>query len=368
MTDVLGMAVIEGMPDGLLGLATALVGIPSVSHAEVLLADAVVDALRRCPWLDVERVGDNVIARTDLGRSHRVVLAGHLDTVPAAEGNDVPRIEGTTLYGVGAADMKGGLAVFLHLAAGIPDPAVDVTWVFYVGEEVAQEHNGLRHLWRDRPDLLVGDAAILGEPTGGHVEAGCQGALRIRLSLVGSRAHTARPHVGRNAIHRLAPLLAAVASFEVRRPVLDGCEYAEQLQVVSVEGGVAGNVVPDHAAIVLNHRFAPDRSAKEAEAAVRDLLDPWIEADDRWELIEAATAAPPSLDHPLLSGLVDASGEAPRAKVGWTDVASFWEHGIPAANFGPGDPLCAHTPGEHVDASQLTRVADVLSGLLQGAH
>ncbi len=364
MTDGAGPASAGGMPDGLLGLATALVGIPSVSHAEGQLADAVEAALRLCPWLDVERVGDNVVGRTTLGRAHRVVLAGHLDTVPAVDGNDVPRVEGTTLHGVGAADMKGGLAVFLHLAGRLAEPSVDVTWCFYAGEEVAQEHNGLRRLWRERPDLLAADAAILGEPTAGLVEAGCQGALRIRLSLAGRRAHTARPHAGRNAIHRLAPILDAVAGFEVRRPVLDGCEYAEQLQVVAVEGGVAGNVVPDHASVVLNHRFAPDRTEHQAESAVRELLAPWIEPGDRWELVEAAPGAPPSLDHPLLSGLVTSSGQAPRAKVGWTDVATFWEHGIPAANFGPGDPLLAHTPGEHVDAAELDRAAAVLEGLL----
>ena len=354
------------MPDGLLGLATALVGIPSVSHHERPLADAVQAALELCPWLDVDRVGDNVVARTQLGRERRVLLAGHLDTVPPAGGNDEPRLDGTTLYGLGSVDMKGGLAVFLHLAGTLREPAVDVTWCFYVGEEVAKEFNGLGHLWTVRPDLLAADAAILGEPTGGLVEAGCQGTLRIRVRLAGRRAHTARPFVGRNAIHRLAPILTAVASFEVRRPVIDGCEYAEQLQAVSVEGGVANNVVPDHATVVLNHRFAPDRSVEQAESAVRELLAPHLEPGDHWELVEAAAGAPPSLDHPVLGALVAATGAAPRAKVGWTDAASFWAHGVPAANFGPGDPLLSHTPGEHVSEDELVPVATALDRLLRG--
>jgi succinyl-diaminopimelate desuccinylase len=356
----------EGMPDGLLGLATALVGIPSGSHYERAMADAVQAALELCPWLEVERVGDNVVARTQLDRERRVLLAGHLDTVPPAEGNDEPRVEGTTLFGLGAADMKGGLAVFLHLAGTLREPVTDVTWCFYAGEEVAREFNGLHHVWEVRPDLLVADVAILGEPTGGLVEAGCQGTLRVRVRLAGQRAHTARPYAGRNAIHRLGPVLAAVAGFEVRRPVIDGCEYAEQLQVVSVEGGVAGNVVPDEAVVVVNHRFAPDRTVEQAESVVRELLAPHLEPGDHWELVDASAGAPPSLDHPVLASLVEATGVPPVAKVGWTDVASFWAHGIPAANFGPADPLLAHTPGEHVSEQELQDAARVLDTLLRG--
>jgi len=354
----------EAAPGRMLGLATALVAIPSLSHHEELLADAVETALHLCPWLSVERIGHNVVARTELGRRQRLIVAGHLDTVPPSGGNDEPRVEGDVLFGLGAADMKGGLATFLHLAGSIPDPTVDVTWCFYACEEVEQRHNGLRHLWEVRPDLLAGDAAILGEPTGGLVEAGCQGTLRIRLVLAGARAHTARPFAGRNAIHRLAPLLTAIAAYEGRRPVLDGCEYAEQLQVVSVEGGVAANVVPDEATVVLNHRFAPDRDAGEAEAALHALLDPHLEPGDTWERVDASAGAPPALDHPLLGALVAATGAAPRAKVGWTDVATFWAHGIPAANFGPADPLLAHTSGEHVSAGELEAAAAVLDTLL----
>jgi|HubBroStandDraft_6_1064221.scaffolds.fasta_scaffold19466_3 succinyl-diaminopimelate desuccinylase len=358
----------EGMPDGLFGLATALVAVPSVSHQEEQMADAVEAALDLCPWLTVDRVGNNVVARTDLDRSSRVLLAGHLDTVPPVAGNEEPRIVGDTLYGVGAADMKGGLAVFLHLAGALPEPAVDVTWCFYVCEEVHHRFNGLRHLWEYRPELLEADAAILGEPTGGVVEAGCQGTLRVRIGLEGARAHTARPSAGRNAIHRLAPVLAALATYESRRTLLDGCEYVEQLQAVEVTGGVAGNVVPDEASVVVNHRFAPDRTVEQAEASVRDTLGLHLEPGDKWELVEFAAGAPPALDHPLLAGLVDATGSPPRAKLGWTDAASLWAHGIPAANFGPGDPSLAHTPGEHVTAGDLAQAAGVLERFLRAGR
>jgi succinyl-diaminopimelate desuccinylase len=349
-------------PD-LLDLAASLVAIPSESRSEAAIADAVEAALRLCPWLAVERIGDNVVARTSLGRSKRLMLAGHLDTVPAA-GNEVPVVEDGVLRGLGAADMKGGLAVFLHVAGAIPEPTVDVTWCFYACEEIAQQFSGLGRLWEECPDLLQADAAILGEPTGGLVEAGCQGTLRITITMGGSRAHTARPFMGRNAIHRLAPVLQAVHEYQGRRPVLDGCEYAEQLQVVHVEGGVAGNVVPDRASVTINHRFAPDRKSDEAVEAIRDLLSPWLEEDDSWVVTDVQPGAPPGLDHSLLAALVEASGTPPRAKVGWTDVASFWAHGVPAANFGPGDPLLAHTPGEFVGRDELEHAAAVLASLL----
>jgi len=342
-----------------------LMAVPSLSRQEAALADVVEKALDACPGLAVARVGDNVVARTDLGRAHRLVLAGHLDTVPP-NANEQPRLDGDTLWGVGASDMKGGLAVMLDLATAVSDPNIDLTWCFYAREEIGREDSGLVELWTERPDLLEGDAAVLGEPTSGLVEAGCQGTLRVRITLRGVRAHTARPFTGRNAIHRLAALLQRVVDWPGREVVLDGCTYAEQLQVVAVEGGVAGNVVPDHAEIALNHRYAPDRRRVEAEAFLHELLDPTLELDagDTWEVLDAGDGAPPLLGHPLLTSLVERSGAPPKAKVGWTDVASFWEHGVPAANFGPGDPLLAHHPDERVTRAALEQTREVLAGLL----
>src|SRR5437763_75604 len=265
-------------------------------------------------------------------------------------GSQGARIEGGTLWGLGATDMKGGLAVLCELAVTERDLAVDVTYVLYECEEVDQRHNGLARLGNERPDLLRGDAAILAEPTGGQVEAGCQGTLRAVVAVTGERAHTARPWMGVNAVHRLAPVLSAVAGYQERRPVIDGCEYRESLQAVGVDGGVAGNVVPDRARLVLNHRFAPDRDADGALASLGDLLGPALDtaAGDTIEVESVSHPAPPALDHPLLAGLVEGSGAAPRAKLGWTDVAFFSALGVPATNFGPGDPELAHTAGERV--------------------
>jgi succinyl-diaminopimelate desuccinylase len=262
--------------------------------------------------------------------------------------------------------MKGGLAVMLDVATTAAQPGIDLTWCFYAREEIGRADSGLLELWTERPDLLAGDAAILGEPTGALVEAGCQGTMRLTISLRGVRAHTARPFTGRNAIHRLGSLLERVSGWEGRTARLDGCDFAEQLQAVGVDGGVAGNVVPDAANVTLNFRYAPDRDAAQAESFLRELLaGTFDEADgDGFVVVDASDGAPPSLGHPLLATLVKATGTAPRAKVGWTDVASFWEHGVPAANFGPGDPLLAHHPDERVTRAQLDRTREVLTALI----
>jgi succinyl-diaminopimelate desuccinylase len=347
----------------LLARTAELVAIPSESHAEAAIADHVERRLRALGHLDVERVQDNVVARTHQRRATRLVLAGHLDTVPA-NANGTPRIDGDLLWGLGSADMKGGLAVMLELAEEIPDPAIDVTWVFYTAEEVASEHSGLGHLFEQRPDLVAGDAAVLGEPTDGVLEAGCQGTMRLRVTLAGARAHTARPWMGRNAIHRAGPLLAALADYQSRRPVIDGCEYREAIQAVFVEGGVAGNVVPDRAVLTLNHRFAPDRTAEEARAHVEEVVAPHLDEGDQVELVDVSGAAAPGLTHPLLAALRDRNGLPVRAKLGWTDVARFAAAGIPAVNLGPGDSTLAHTKDERVDRASLEAVHAALSDLL----
>ena len=354
----------QRVPD-LLALAAEIVDIPSVSHDESALADAVENDLSQAPWLQVERIGDTVVARTEQGRGSRIVIAGHLDTVPG-NGDATASIEGEELSGLGAVDMKGGVAVMLALAVTVQDPAIDVTYVFYPCEEIGREHNGLGILAATRPDLLSADAAVLGEPTSGLVEAGCQGTLHAIARFRGKRAHTARPFTGTNAVHRTGRLLDLLAAYEPRRVVLDGCEYAEQLQAVGIEGGIAANVVPDAAAVKVNFRFAPDRDADGAVSELHELLDPALDpgAGDSLEVTEVTPGAPPSLAEPMIARLVSATGVPARAKVGWTDVATFASIGIPAANFGPGDPLLAHTSHERVSRGELDRVYDVLATLL----
>lgn len=347
----------------LVALTAELVDIPSVSFDEAALATRIEAELRGVPGLAVDRVGDNLVARTELDRTQRLVLGGHTDTVPGDTAAGA-RIDGDTCWGLGSADMKGGLAVMIDLAGSLVRPVVDVTWVFYAREEVASEHNGLRELFAEAPDLLAGDAAVLGEPTGAAIEAGCQGTMRLAVTLSGVRAHSARPWMGRNAVHRLGGLLGALDAYEYREPVVDGCQYREALQAVRVEGGLADNVVPGSATLVLNHRYAPDRSAAEAEAHVREVLAPHVEDGDTIEVVDHAPAAAPGLDHPLLVAL--AADLEVRAKLGWTDVAFFAERGVPAVNFGPGDPTLAHTAEERVERRALESTYRALRSLLEG--
>lgn len=351
-------------PVDLLAATAALVDIASVSHHEGDITDHLEARLRAVPWLEVTRVEHNLVARTHLGRAQRLALVGHTDTVPA-NGNERARIDGDVLHGLGSADMKGGLAVFLALAESLAEPAVDLTYVFYECEEVASRFNGLRKLVEQAPQLLAADAAILGEPTNSIIEAGCQGAMRAELTLRGARAHTARPWMGRNAVHRLSPVLARLAEYRERRPVIDGCEYREAMSAVKVDGGVAGNVVPDSVVLTINHRFAPDRDPAQAEAHLRDVVGVDVLADDAsLTVVDCAAGAPPGLTHPLLAGLLARTGAAPVAKLGWTDVAFYAGLGIPACNFGPGDPTIAHTAGEHVGRRDLERAWHVLHDLV----
>ena len=345
-------------------LATAFVAIPSPSRFEGALADLVESIVRGAPHLHVDRIGENVIARTQLGRPRRVIIAGHLDTV-ALEHAEPELIDGE-LRGLGVVDMKGTLAAMTVAAIQLTEPAVDVTWIYYAREEIARPESGLLELSREAPDLLKGDVAILGEPTDGVVEAGCQGTLHAEVHIGGVEAHSARPFMGRNAIHRMAVVLALVDEIELRTVRIDGVDFVEQLQVVLVEGGRANNVVPASATLTINHRFAPDRSVDDARRWLEGALADVLEADlgDSVRVIESAPGALPNLAHPVLARLVELSGGAVRAKVGWTDVATFDEMGIPAANFGAGDPLLAHHRGERLETTSLEVVVAVLSQLL----
>jgi succinyl-diaminopimelate desuccinylase len=331
-------------------LTAALVDFASVSGEEKPLADAIERALAAAPHLTLHRDGNTVIARTTLGRAERVVLAGHIDTVPHA-GNFPSSLdpERLRLLGCGTSDMKSGVAVQLRLAAGVPEPVRDVTYVFYDCEEVAAERNGLLRVALASPELLAGDFAVLLEPSGGVVEGGCQGTLRVAVRTTGARAHTARSWMGDNAIHKAGAILDVLRGYTPREPVVDGLRYHEGLNAVSISGGVATNVVPDSCEVQVNYRFAPDLSPAEAIAHVESLFGGF-----EVEVLDVASGARPGLDAPVAADFIAAVGGTPRPKLGWTDVARFAELGIPAVNYGPGISEIAHTAGEYVELAAIT--------------
>ncbi|MDT0265453.1 succinyl-diaminopimelate desuccinylase [Streptomyces sp. DSM 44915] len=328
-------------------LTARLVDIPSVSGTEEPLADAVQRALAALPWLRVDRFGNNVVARTELGLDQRVVLAGHLDTVPEA-GNLPSRLDDQgVLWGLGTCDMKSGVAVQLRVAATVPRPNRDLTFVFYDNEEVAADLNGLGRLAAAHPDWLTGDFAVLLEPSNGRVEGGCQGTLRVVLRLAGQRAHSARSWMGVNAIHAAAPVLARLADYQPRRVDIDGLEYREGLNAVRVDGGVAGNVIPDACRVTVNYRYAPDLDGDRALAHVREVFADCGVAE--FVVDDHSPGALPGLTHPAARDFLAAVGGEPCPKFGWTDVSRFSALGVPAVNYGPGDPNLAHRQDERVD-------------------
>jgi succinyl-diaminopimelate desuccinylase len=344
-------------------LTRALCDIESVSGNETALADAIHAALSGADHLEVVRDGDAIVARTMLGRPQRVVIAGHIDTVPV-NGNLPTRYETTNgrdyLWGRGTVDMKAGVAVQLKLAAEIANPKVDVTWIWYDHEEVSSDLNGLGRLAEHRPDLLAGDFAILGEPTNADVEGGCNGTLRVEVRTHGVRAHSARAWVGHNAIHDAAPILGALAAYVPREVEVDGLVYREGLNAVGIDGGVAGNIIPDACVVTVNYRFAPSRSGAEAVAHLRELF-----AGFDVVVVDIAEGARPGLDAPLAKEFLAAVGGTANPKYGWTDVARFAALGIPAVNYGPGDPLKAHADDERVEIEQITRCETALRAWLR---
>jgi len=339
--------------------------VESVSGDEQRIADLVEQALRAQPHLEVLRTGNCVVARTRLGRAQRVLVAGHLDTVPVAGNLPSHRevVDGEDrIYGRGTSDMKAGVAVALQLAAELREPRHDVTWFFYDCEEVESERNGLARVAREQPELLQGDFAILMEGTCALIEGGCQGSIRAWVTTRGVAAHSARGWLGDNAIHAMGRVLERIAGFEAREVEVEGLTYREGLNAVQVRGGVAGNVIPDECSLHVNYRYAPDKTPEQAEALVRELFDGF-----EVEVVDSSPAARPGLDRPAAQEFVAAVGGTPGPKYGWTDVARFSALGIPAVNFGPGDPGKAHMDDEYCPTANLQRCADAMRRWLAGS-
>jgi succinyl-diaminopimelate desuccinylase len=346
-------------------LTRTICDVESVSGDEGRIADLIEAAVRAVPHLTVRRYGDTIVARTELGRPTRVAIAGHIDTVPINANLPTRLVEedgASVLVGRGTVDMKAGVAVQLKLAAEIAEPVPDVTWIWYDHEEVGEDLNGLNRLLHEHPEELEADFAILGEPTAAGIEGGCNGNLRAEIRTFGKRAHSARGWVGVNAIHLAAPILDRLAAYEPRSVEVDGLVYREGLNAVTITGGIAGNVIPDECVVQVNHRFAPSRTPEEAVRHVRDVFEGFDVT-----VVDLAAGARPGLDVPVARAFVEAVGGEPRPKYGWTDVARFSGLGVPAVNYGPGDPLLAHADDERVPVAQIHAVEAGLRAWLTGA-
>ena len=355
MTTTTSLDLSADLPD----LLRVLIDMPSESRSEQMIADAVEAALSREPHLEVVRDGHTIVARTNLGRSHRVVIGGHLDTVPENHNMPSRRVEvdgEDRIYGLGACDMKGGVAVALHLASRLTEPTRDITWIYYECEEIDSQFNGLRRLADERPDLIAGDFAVLMEPSNAVVEAGCQGTMRVDVRTSGVRSHSARAWMGDNAIHKADEILRRLSAYQPRQVEIDGLMYREGLNAVGIRGGVAGNVIPDECVVSVNYRFAPNRSSIEGEAHLREVFEGFDLV-----VVDAVDGALPGLSHPAAAAFVDAVGGAPSPKFGWTDVARFTSLGVPAVNFGPGNPSLAHHHDEFAPVTDLYTVRDALA-------
>lgn len=379
------------------GLFEELMGSYSVSDDETALADEVEAFFREQSHLTVHRLGDTVVASTSLGRGQRVVLAGHLDTVPVidnfpplwlepgdkrirddvASANPGQRV----MFGRGATDMKASDAVMLYLAATMTAPKYDLTYVFYDHEEVVAEKNGLGKVARAHPDWIQGDFAIIGEPTDCGIEGGCNGTMRFDVVTHGVAAHSARAWMGENAIHKAAEVLGRLAAYVPQDVEVDGLTYREGVNATLISGGKGTNVIPDECRIHVNYRFAPDKDLPAAKALMMG-TDAGAEMGNGEhratggmfegfdiEMKDESPSARPGMDAPLARSLADLveqkTGLAPQAKLGWTDVARFSSIGVPAVNLGAGSPLLAHKADEQIPESQLVLLTDILEQWLR---
>lgn len=347
----------------LTALLADLVDIPSVTGREDAIAGFVASRLERLGTGECLRSGRAVVWRGPRRDLPLVVLAGHLDTVPA-QGNEKARLAGDRLYGLGASDMKGGLAVMIALLESL-DPAAlrfDLAAVFYDGEEGPQADDGLGRVLGTMPWLGGAELAVLLEPTDTAVEMGCNGVLNAEVRVSGRSAHAARPWTGVNAVERAAPWLAQIVRFPVTPVRVQGLEFRETLQVTTLAAGRARNMVPDELVVNLNHRFPPDRTTAEAEARVRAL----VPTDFEFHVVDRAEPGQVRLDRPWVREFVERTGRPARGKQGWTDVARFSALGVPALNFGPGLPDVCHVADEYCPTANLPRARDVLAAFLAG--
>ena len=340
-----------------------LIDIPSVTGDEQAICDHVSERLtRNAPHLTLERVNNSLLA-AGAGDGPLVVLAGHLDTVPP-QGQSPAQIDGDRMHGLGASDMKGGVAVMLHLMEEThPGWPYRLAAVFYEAEEGKFANNGLEPVLNRFAWLSEAKFGVLLEPSDGEIQAGCNGVMNARVTFTGKSSHSARPWWGENAISKAG---AWLANMHTRRPApvnLDGLVFKEVMSVTLARGGLAANIIPPRFEMNLNYRFGPHRSIAEAEEEVREAC----RDADLVEIVDAAPSGRVVTDHPLVAQLAEAAGVGIGSKQGWTDVARLTARGIPSVNFGPGETSQAHTANESMPLDHLALVYDSMKKVFSGS-
>jgi len=338
--------------------ALDLVNIHSPSRGEAEIAAYVSDAI------ELPRIyASEDVLFAGLRRSGRplAVLAGHLDTVPAQD-NFPGRLEDGVIVGLGASDMKSGLAVMIELAQTLTEPELDIAYLFFTREELAAGESPLPQFFDDCPEIGEAELVVMMEPTDNTIQAGCLGNLNARLIYTGVSAHSARPWLGDNAIHRAIRGLAELAALEPLDVEVDGLVFREVVSVVGIRGGIAQNVVPDRTVAELNYRYAPNRSPADAEARLRELA-----GDAVLEDLANSPAAHVAANTPLVNRLRASGDFALEPKQAWTPVAEFAARGLDAVNFGPGATRYAHRRDERVEVAELVRSYEALARFAGGS-
>ncbi len=338
---------------------------PSVTGEEGLLCDDLEARIEKDSGWEIERFSNNLVIRRAEpdGSRARILLAGHLDTVPEPEGGLPVRVEGERIYGRGTSDMKAGDAVMLALLEDFPWESswAEPAFVFYEREEGPYAENGLEVVFAESPRVLDADLALCLEPTAGALEVGCVGTAQIEVTFRGRSCHSARPWQGENALTAAGNFLAELHERQVEEVVVEGLTFYEVLVPTMGRGGRAKNVVPDSFWINVNYRFAPGKDIEDVRRLFKELL---AGHDAEYEVADYAPSGPVELGNPLLRRLMETGLEV-RPKQAWTDVARFAERGVAAANFGPGLPAQAHQEAEHAEISLLERCYERLASFLR---
>jgi succinyl-diaminopimelate desuccinylase len=343
-----------------------LVDIPSESRSEAALAEHVAAVVPRGRLGLVHREEETLVYATQRRDRPLVLLAGHLDTVPA-QGNIPGRLENGAVHGLGASDMKGGLAVMIELARWVEESGtdldVDLALLFFPREELPPAESAVPAFFAAGTDAGRADLVIVLEPTDNTIQAGCLGVVNAELVFAGESAHSARPWMGVNAVDVAVAALAPRLPFPRLDVEIAGLTFVEVLSATQIHGGIAANVIPDRVAVHLNFRYAPDRTPADAEARLAELVG------DAGELTIFSNSAPARVaaDSPLVERLRAVGGFALEPKQAWTPVAEFAAEGLDAINLGPGATRFAHRRDERIEVAELVRTFEALRRFVTGS-